>query len=111
MERSSSESFFHVLPENLNCAQSVLKGFQKQMNISNDEIEEFRAWGGGRARGGVCGAVFAADRILRELGKNSIAEEFRLKAGGLLCEEIKEKQFSCAEYVRMADELLEKYLA
>ena len=108
--RAKSDEYFHVLPEKLNCAQSVLKGFQNEFNISNLEIEEYRAWGGGRVKGGMCGALFAAERILRQAGKESVVEEFRQKAGGLLCSEIKEKQFTCAEYVRMADELIEENL-
>lgn len=63
--RISSEKYFHVLPQNLNCAQAVLKGFQNEFQISEKEIEEYRAWGGGRAEGGVCGALFAAERLLR----------------------------------------------
>ena len=84
MKRIKSDYYFHLLPENLNCAQSVLKGFQKEFNITETEIENFRAWGGGRAEGGICGAVFAADRILSQIGKESIAGDFRIKAGGNL---------------------------
>jgi len=109
-ERIKSDAYFHVLPEKLNCAQSVLKGFQQEYNISDSEIEEYRAWGGGRAEGNMCGALFAAERLLRQIGKDSVIEEFRQKAGGVLCADIKEKQFTCAEYVRMADELVEKNL-
>jgi hypothetical protein len=108
--RKKSEEYFHVLPENLNCAQAVLKGFQNEFNISDAEIEEYRAWGGGRAEGGVCGAVFSAERILRQAGKESIIEEFLQKTGSLLCSDIKEKKFTCLELVRMADELLEENL-
>lgn len=108
--RKKSEAYFHVFPENLNCAQAVLKGFQQEFKITNQEIEEYRAWGGGRAEGGVCGALFGAERLLREIGKASVVEEFRNKAGGILCLGLKEKQFTCAEYVRMADELVEKNL-
>ncbi len=110
MSRKKSEEYFHILPEKLNCAQAVLKGFQKEFNISDTEIEEYRAWGDGRAKDGVCGALFAAERLLRQVGKDSVVEEFRQKAGGLLCSDIKEKQFTCAEYVRMADELIQKNL-
>lgn len=110
MSRKRSEEFFHVESEKLNCAQSVLKGFQKEFKISDKEIEEYRAWGGGRAEGGMCGALFSAERLLCQLGKESVIEEFRQKAGGIRCTDIKEKQFTCAEYVRMADELVEKYL-
>lgn len=105
-----SDAFFHAQPENLNCAQAILKGFQLEFNISDSEIEEYRAWGGGRAEGGMCGALFAAERLLRQIGKESVVEEFNQKAGGVLCSNIKEKHFTCAEYVRMADELVEKNL-
>ena len=43
--RIKSETYFHSLPENLNCAQAILKGFQKEFDITDQEIEEFRAWG------------------------------------------------------------------
>lgn len=107
-QRLGSDQYFHTLPENLNCAQAVLKGFQEEFDISNQEIEDCRAWGGGRAEGGICGALFAAERLLIQIGKESVVEEFRTKAGGLLCSELKGKKFTCAEYVRMADELVEK---
>ena len=110
MQRKKSDSYFHVLPEKLNCAQSILKGFQKEFNISEQEIEDYRAWGGGRAEGGVCGAVFAADRLLRQIGMDWVAEEFKHVTGSLLCTYIKEKKFTCAELVRLADELIEKNL-
>jgi hypothetical protein len=108
MSRKKSDLYFHTTSENLNCAQAVLKGFQQEFAITDNEIEEYRAWGGGRAEGGVCGALFAAECLLHQAGKQSVVEEFRKKAGGILCSEIKEKQFTCAEYVRMADELVEK---
>jgi len=105
-----SEDYFHSLPENLNCAQAILKGFQKEFDITDQEIEEYRAWGGGRAERGMCGALFAAERLLRQIGKESVVEEFNKKAGGVLCSDIKEKQFTCAEYVCIADELVQKNL-
>jgi len=109
-DRLTSDLYFHSQPQNLNCAQAVLKGFQIEFNISDTEIEEYRAWGGGRAEGGMCGALFAAERLLHRIGKESVVEEFNKIAGGTLCSDIKEKQFTCAEYVRMADELVEKNL-
>ena len=109
-KRIKSEEYFHVLPEKLNCSQAILKGFQKEFDITDQEIEEFRAWGGGRAEGGVCGALFAAEHLLRQIGKKSVVGEFYKKAGGVLCSDIKEKQFTCAEYVCIADELVQKNL-
>jgi hypothetical protein len=110
MNRRNSCDYFHVSPENLNCAQAILKGFQKEFNISDAEIEEYRACGGGRAVGGMCGVLFAAERLIRQISKESVIEEFRQKTGSLLCSDIKEKQFTCAEYIRIADELVEKNL-
>ena len=107
--RIKSEQHFHALPDNLNCAQAVLKGFQKEFEITDQEIEEYRAWGGGRAEGGECGAIFAAKRLLKEKGIE-LSEEFENLAGGYLCTDIKKKKFTCAEYVRIADELVARYI-
>lgn len=107
--RIKSEEHFHALPNNFNCAQAVLKGFQNEFGITDNEIEEYRAWGGGRAEGGVCGAIFAAKRLLKEKGIE-LSAEFDAFAGGHLCTEIKGKKFTCAEYVRIADELVAKYI-
>ena len=110
MSRKKSEEYFHVLPEKLNCAQAVLKGFQKEFTISDAEIEEYRAWGGGRAEGGICGALFAAERLLRLAGKPSIENEFIAATGHRNCLDIKESAFPCPDCVRIADELVEKKL-
>jgi len=106
--RLNSRLFFHTLPENLNCAQAVLKGFQKEFCISNQEIEDFSAYGGGRAEDGVCGALFAAERLLRQAGKPSITEDFYACAGDIHCLNIKNRKFSCVEYVGLVDELVKK---
>jgi len=108
--RISSEYYFHVLPQNLNCAQAVLKGFQNEFQISETEIEEYRAWGGGRAEGGVCGALFAAERLLRQVNKPSIHDEFLTVTKDIHCMEIKESKFPCLDCVRLADELVEMRL-
>jgi len=109
-DRISSENYFHVLPQNLNCAQAVLKGFQNEFQISENEIEEYRAWGGGRAEGGVCGALFAAERLLCHANKPSIHEEFLAVTKDIRCLEIKKGKFPCLDCVRLADELVEMRL-
>jgi len=105
--QKSSELFFHKEPENLNCAQAVLKGHQQEFHISDQEIEEFRAWGGGRAQNGVCGALFSAERLLRQAGKPGITEEFYKMANSIHCLDIKSNKFPCIDCVRIADELIE----
>jgi len=106
-KRIKSELYFHILPENLNCAQAVLKGFQQEFKISNQEIDESRALGGGRAQEGICGALFSAERLLRQAGKAGITEEFNRIVGKTNCLDIKDTKFPCIECVRIADELVE----
>ncbi|MCQ2193891.1 MAG: C-GCAxxG-C-C family protein [Paludibacteraceae bacterium] len=106
-ERENSSVYFHRPPETLNCAQSIMKGFQKEFGVSDEEIEAFRAWGGGRAEGGVCGALYAADILLKRKGMPSISAEFAKKVGATTCKEIKGNQLcSCPNCVRIADELM-----
>lgn len=111
MPRTKSEKYFHVKPENLNCAQSILKGFQNELSVPENLIEEFRACGGGRAANGVCGALHAAEHLLEKANKDSIKNEFEKEIGAITCIEIKrEKKTACETCVRIADELLEKKL-
>jgi len=106
--RIKSEQYFHTLPDNLNCAQAILKGFQKEFNITDREIEDYRAFGGGRVQDGICGALFSAERLLREGGKPGITDEFNALTGEIHCKEIKALQFPCVDCVRIADRLVEK---
>jgi len=108
MSRIKSEQYFHVLPEKLNCAQAILKGFQQEFNISEQEIEEYRAFGGGRTPSGICGALFSAERLLSQAGKSGITTEFNALVGETHCLAIKTTKFPCIDCVRIADELLEK---
>ena len=107
-KRIKSEEYFHVLPEKSNCAQAILKGFQKEFSITDQEIEEYRAWGGGRAQGGICGALFSAERLLKQAGKTGITEEFNSIVGETQCLPIKALKFPCIDCVRLADKLIEK---
>ncbi len=102
--------YFHKEPEKLNCAQAVLKAWQEDFGISDETIEEFRQWGGGRAQGGVCGALFAADYLLAKEGeKLSIKEPFVAKAGFSTCALLKSSgRVPCTTCVNIADELVKK---
>ena len=65
-KESRSETFFHNKPNNWNCAQAVQKGFQDLTGMTDEAIEEeYRPKGGGRAEGGLCGALYSANRIHR----------------------------------------------
>lgn len=65
-----ASDFFHA-EDNLNCAQSVLKYF----DAPAAQIAEFKAFGGGRAPEGLCGALYAAKACSATTGnsRNSAA--------------------------------------
>ena len=106
--RKKSELYFHIQPENLNCAQAILKGFQKEFNVTENDIEAYRAWGGGRAPEGICGALFSANRLLNQVGKPSITKDFNTKVSEINCSKIKAIHFPCLKCIEIADELLER---
>jgi len=111
LQRRKSEEFFHQKPENLNCAQSVLRGFQQELNIPQSRIDLFRAYGGGRTPDGTCGALYVADMLLREQGKDSVSKEFEEKAGATACLNIRRAgKTSCMDCVKIADRLMENSL-
>ena len=94
--------------ERLNCAQSVLRGFQHRYNLSEEQIVEARRHGGGRAEEGMCGALYAAlslagDSPVRECVRTA----FTKRVGAEKCREIKSTtHVPCHECVRLAASLL-----
>ena len=94
--------------ERLNCAQSVLKAFQESHGLADGVIEGARGMGGGRAEGGVCGALHAATRLTpSETVQAGMAERFKVAAGSDRCREIRRaKRLTCEECVRLAAELV-----
>lgn len=96
--------------EKLNCAQSILRGFQERFQVGEERIAEARTWGGGRAENGLCGALHAA-RVLggAEEVKERFRERFIESAGSDRCREIRSlKRLSCGECVELAARLLEE---
>ena len=95
--------------EKLNCAQSIVKAFRHRKDITQNEIDAARAMGGGRAVGGVCGALHAALLLLDDDEKRkSLRESFAKRAGSEQCREIRSKKaVTCAQCVEIAAELLE----
>ncbi len=111
MSKIKAENFFHVKPENLNCAQAIIKAYQEKFNIPESIISEFRAWGGGRAPNGICGALYAADFLANRYHFAPIRQEFKAKAGAITCLELKREQKTpCVKCVQIVDELIENKL-
>ncbi|MDO4691785.1 MAG: C-GCAxxG-C-C family protein [Porphyromonadaceae bacterium] len=105
---SMASTFFHNESNNWNCAQSVHKSQQELTGLSDEQIElTYRSKGGGRAEGGMCGAIYAASGLVGGEHSARLIEEFRQRAGGLTCAELKGKyNRPCSVLVDMAQEIL-----
>lgn len=105
--KNQAVAAFHRLPENLNCAQTVLDAWQAVTGREVASVAEFKAFGGGRAPEGECGALYAACRCAPETA-GEMREAFAARAGSGSCRVLKrELRFPCAECVGLAAELLE----
>ncbi len=96
---------FTSVPKRHNCAQAVADG-----TGHSDHVAELAACGGGLAPEGLCGALHSALLFVKDENRELVKKEFQSAAGALTCREIKsETKFPCAECVRVAAELVEKY--
>lgn len=96
--------------EKHNCAQSILRGFQEQMNVSEEQIAEAKKHGGGKAEDGLCGALHSALNLTDDTSvKEELSAEFIAKAGSDKCREIRRNgKLSCEDCVRLAATILHK---
>lgn len=95
---------FTATPRQHNCAQSVASGCGRE-----DLNSAMQSNGGGRAPGGLCGALYAALHCVREENKEHLLEDFVKEVGGTHCKELKEKGISCTKCVEVGAKLLKKY--
>lgn len=97
---------FTAVPKLHNCAQAVAAG------AGNEELAaQMKVCGGGNAPEGRCGALHAALCLTKPENHAKLIAEFVQQATAESCKAIKSagKPFPCAECVRLAAELLEKY--
>ena len=94
----------------VNCAQAVAGGFAGRFPMAADETVGYRRAGRGRAPGRVCGAYYAADRMLTEHrpeDRTALADRFRDEAGSVICRDIRRRRhLDCGGCVRLAAEFL-----
>ena len=97
--------------ERLNCAQSVLRGFQHRYNLREEQIVEARRHGGGRAEEGMCGALYAALSLASDPPvRERVRAAFTKSVGSEKCREIKRAtRVPCHECVRLAASLLAEH--
>ena len=93
-----AKKYFHG-SEGYNCVQAVLKVFQEEYSITEEILVEGKAFGGGRAKDGVCGALYAIGMIDKDL-YSEVEKDFESAAGSLKCSDIKSlEKLSCRECV------------
>ncbi|MDO4506162.1 MAG: C-GCAxxG-C-C family protein [Spirochaetales bacterium] len=91
-----------------NCAQAVANKYS-ELYSDHNIVETYAPYVGGRAPGGLCGALFAAKEALPDHARE-IEEEFTKICGATTCRQIKtENKTSCHMCVDTADQLVEKY--
>jgi hypothetical protein len=107
MSVENAVKLFTSIPKTHNCAQAVAEGCG-HANL----LPELAAAGGGKAPGGMCGALYAALLITDSEAGEKIQKAFEEAAGAVTCREIKVVTgFPCVECVRKAAELAEKFKA
>ncbi len=96
----------------LNCAQAVIKAFKDKFAPEDLSVEDFSRCGGGGAPEGECGALYAAERLLKGKAEDApgcLREDFSKKAGSVKCKKIRKKgELSCLGCVETASKHLER---
>lgn len=110
MKSKQASDYFHG-KEGYNCAQAVLKAFQAESGMSERVIRSAVVAGGGRAKEGTCGALYAATIVLGESEySNQLSQAFLRAIGSTQCSDIKKSECGCRSFVSKAAELTEKHL-
>lgn len=100
----TAEEIFARVPKTHNCAQSVAAGCGHE-----ELLDDLAACGGGRAPGGLCGALHAALAILPEEKRAEAKAEFIRRIGAADCRTIKTGCGTpCSKCVAVAAALVQK---
>jgi len=95
----------------LNCRQAIASAFREKFGLSDEFIAGLVFSGFGQAPGGVCGALYSVQIILRHAGNNNgegAVREFSDYTGAPYCEDIRRlKKISCIECVKKAARILD----
>ena len=90
------------------CAQTIWAAFA---DTDDATLAYMKEKSGGRAPDNMCGALFAAIKILPVEKRTQACAEFEQKAGSCKCLEIKsQRKTPCEDCVKFAAEILEKNL-
>lgn len=90
-----------------NCSYAVYTSFKEDLKLDGNIPAP-------RSEQGKCGAAIAAEKILRELGKEDIIEEFEeefiKKFGYITCIELMRTERRCNDYVGMSASFIDKII-
>ncbi|MCW3786678.1 C-GCAxxG-C-C family (seleno)protein [Plebeiibacterium sediminum] len=112
MKINIAEQLYHG-KEGYNCAQAIFKTFQLEYDISEDQIKSASDKGRGKAKNGICGALYAAHQLIDEPSNiEFINSEFIRFGGSIECKELKKnRKLSCKECVRLAASSIQEILS
>jgi hypothetical protein len=98
-------SLYHGEAADYNCAQAVLATFADcAEGVDQAAIDSMSVCGGGNAEAGLCGALYAAHRLLDETGRE-LLQPFVDTYGSTICETLLPKD-CCRELVAAVVRLL-----
>lgn len=106
----TAESLF-CGPEKYNCAQAILLTFKSRFSVQEADILSAKSMGYGRVQGGLCGALYAGQYLLKDQIKaEQLTRDFESKAGSSKCRRIlKLKLITCKECVGLTARLIDEY--
>lgn len=103
--RTEADKYFGKIPKTHNCAQSVAA-----MAGRLDLVAPMEANGGGRAEGGLCGALAAVLAVTPETCPDELTRRFAELVGSTLCREIKSSaKTPCRECVAVGAALADEF--
>lgn len=101
---TEAHALFTAVPKKHNCAQAVMQG----CGGTPEAVTEMATCGGGRAPGGLCGALHAACLLCPEQTE-AIQAAFAREVGALTCHDIKTQAHTpCPICVETAARLVEE---
>ncbi len=105
-----AQDVFRKAPLRLNCAQAVAHAWQVRHGGEPRLVAEFADCGGGRAPGGLCGALHAACLLVPQKAE-PLQRRFAERLGSTLCQELKRiHRQSCEACVAEAAGLVDEEL-
>ena len=107
MKRTASE---YYRDHRGNCAQSVAAAWHKKTAQNFTLTEEFSGYGHGKAPEGLCGALYATQRIVEDKHQAEciISKFMHISGGHVTCEAIRSAgKLPCSQCVEIAADLLE----